>query len=207
MISSPITAQQAGLIRCHDCGALTPVAQIPPSCPRCQSSLHQRKPDSINRTWALVLTSLIIFIPANMLPVMTVTRFGNSDPSTIMGGIILLLQHNMYPIALLVFVASILVPLFKLIGLIILLLSIQFQWLVNQRKHTLIFRLIAFIGRWSMLDIFMVSILVALVNFGGFSRIEAGAGASAFACVVITTMLAAISFDSRLLWDSNDHTT
>jgi paraquat-inducible protein A len=132
---------------------------------------------------------------------MTVTELGSAVPHTIIGGIVVLVHSGMVPIALLVLVASILVPLMKLLGLTLLLLCVRYRWQDNARLFTRLYRIIAFVGRWSMLDIFMISILVALVDLGGIAQVIAGPAATAFATVVVLTMFAAKSFDPRLLWD------
>jgi paraquat-inducible protein A len=193
-------ALKQGFINCHDCGYLVKITQQLSSCPRCRSHLHERKPHSLQRTCALLLSSFFLYIPANIFPIMTVTQFGTGDAHTIAGGIIELIDGGMIPIGLLVLVASILVPSSKLIGISLLLLSVYFRWKINARRWTFMYRVIAFIGRWSMLDIFMISILVDLVDFTGV-QIIAGPAAIAFAAVVILTMFAAENFDPRLLWD------
>jgi len=152
----------------------------------------------------LLVTAAILYIPANMLPIMTVSSLGQGDPSTIMSGVIQLMQHGMYPIAIVVFVASILVPTFKLIGLSLLLFSVQRRQPLSAQQRIIMYRFIEFIGRWSMLDIFVIAILVAMVNFGRIASVEANLGAVAFASVVILTMLAAITFDPRLIWDNTE---
>jgi paraquat-inducible protein A len=135
---------------------------------------------------------------------MTVNLFGQGSPATIMGGVIELIQAGMLPIALVVFVASILVPTFKLSGIALLLFSIQRHQRLSPRQRIIMFRFIEWIGRWSMLDIFVIAILVALVSFGNLASVEAGSGAMAFAAVVVLTMLAALTFDPRLIWDNTD---
>ncbi|RBL66870.1 paraquat-inducible membrane protein A, partial [Pseudomonas sp. MWU13-2625] len=166
--------------------------------------VHPRRPNSILRTWALLLTAAILYIPANVLPIMTVSSLGQGDPSTIMSGVIQLVQHGMFPIAAVVFVASILVPTFKLVGIALLLFSVQRHQPLSARQRIIMYRFIEFIGRWSMLDIFVIAILVAVVNFGRLASIEANLGAVAFASVVILTMLAAVTFDPRLIWDNTE---
>jgi len=170
-------------------------------CSRCQSPIHFRKPQVLARTWALVITSLILIVPANIYPVMSVIFFGKGQPDTIMSGVIHLLHAEMYPIALLVFVASIAVPVMKLVGLIFLLLVVQLKLKLNPQQCHLLYHYVELMGRWSMLDLFMISILVTLVNLGKIATITAGAGSSAFAGVVVCTMFAAMSFDPRLIWD------
>ncbi|MDZ4154017.1 paraquat-inducible protein A, partial [Methylicorpusculum sp.] len=195
-----VNALSLGLVRCHDCGRLSKVNV--PHCPICNGHLHPRKPKSLQRTTALLLSSYALYLPANVFPIMTVTRLGSGEPHTIIGGIIALIDSGMMPIALLVLVASILVPMVKLLGLSLLVFSVQFRWPINARLATIVYRIIAFVGRWSMLDIFMITILVSLVNLGGVAQVIAGPAATAFACVVVLTMFAATSFDPRLIWDN-----
>ena len=190
-----------GFIRCHDCGNLVKTVDQPSTCPRCDSHLHARHPHSLQRTTALLFSSFFLYIPANIFPIMTVNQFGAGDAHTIAGGIVELIDSGMIPIGLLVLVASILVPSSKLIGIGLLLLCAHFRWQINARRWTVMYRVIAFVGRWSMLDIFMISILVDLVDFVGI-QIIAGPAATAFAAVVILTMFAAENFDPRLLWDN-----
>lgn len=173
-------------------------------CPRCGSPLHQRIPNSLSHCWAYLITSIILFFPANLLPVMTSSKFGNSQADTIMSGVIVLANDDMLSLAILVFIASILVPLLKIIGLLFLLLSVHGQWNMSQHRRMFLYRVIEFIGRWSMLDVFVITILVALVNMGTIAQVTPGMGATAFGAVVILTMLAARKFDSRLIWDGAD---
>jgi paraquat-inducible protein A len=196
-----MNALKQGLIRCHGCGYLVKTIDALSSCPRCYSHLHSRRPYSLQRTTALLMSSFFMYIPANIFPIMTVNQFGTGDTHTIAGGILELINGGMIPIGLLVFVASILVPSLKLIGIGLLILIVHFHMPINARRWTSIYRVIAFIGRWSMLDIFMISILVDLVDFNGV-QIIAGPAAIAFSAVVILTMFAAENFDPRLLWDN-----
>ena len=175
-------------------------------CPRCGARVSTRLNNSLSRSWALTITAALLYIPANMLPMMTVSKFGSGEPDTIMSGVISLANHGMVPIATLVFVASILIPLMKLLGMTWLLMSVY-----RARKHELplsrkmqLYRLIVWIGRWSMLDVFIISLLTGLVQFGQLGQVTAGAGAWAFSAVVVMTMLAAITFDPRLLWDARE---
>jgi paraquat-inducible protein A len=192
-------------LACHACDQLVPARQGRAgehrTCPRCGAPLHRRKPDALARTWALVIAAAILYIPANVLPVMRVTYFGSGEPDTIMSGIRELVEAEMYPVALLVFFASILVPMFKLTGLVWLLLSVQSGAMGGARVRTQAYRIIEGIGRWSMVDIFMIGILISLVNLGAIATIQPGLGALCFASVVILTMLASASFDPRLIWD------
>lgn len=197
-------AIDAGLLICHECHQLNrqDASLIRQYCSRCGGLLHSRRPNSLARTWALLLTAAILYIPANLLPIMTVNSLGRGQSDTIMSGVLELVHLGMLPIAAVVFIASILVPTFKLVGIALLLYSIQRHQPMSARQRILVFRFIEWIGRWSMLDIFVIAILVALVNFGSLARIEPGPGAAAFASVVILTMLAALTFDPRLIWDN-----
>ncbi len=199
-------AIDAGILVCHECHQLN--REDPDThaqfCTRCGAKVHARNPNSLVRTWALLLTSAVLYIPANLLPIMTVNTLGQGEPDTIMSGVIALVQYGMIPIAAVVFIASILVPTFKLIGIGLLLYSVQRRLPMSPRQRIVMYRFIEWIGRWSMLDVFVIAILVALVNFGSLANIEPGYGAAAFACVVILTMLAALTFDPRLLWDNSE---
>jgi paraquat-inducible protein A len=171
-------------------------------CPRCGFRLHDRKTNSIARTWAFVLAACCLYIPANVYPVLTVVQLGAGHPSTILGGVRELLNLGMWPLAALVFFASIAVPVLKLLGLLTLLISTQLGATGWLNDRTIGYRIVDAIGRWSMIDIFMESILVALVQFGTVASVYPGGGAVAFAAVVILTMLASHSFDPRLMWDN-----
>jgi paraquat-inducible protein A len=195
------TAVQDGVIGCDTCGLVCRAADERARCPRCGFRLRHRKPNSVARTWALGVAAAVLYVPANVYPVLTLVRFGTGQPSTILGGARELLDAGQWPLAALVFFASIMVPMLKLVGLTILLTSIHARR--NDRLHdrTVLYRIIDSIGRWSMIDIFMESILVALVQFGALVTINPGFGAVAFAGVVILTMFAARSFDPRVMWD------
>ncbi len=199
-------AIDAGILVCDECHQLNrgDGEAVPSHCSRCGARLHSRRPNSIVRTWALLLTATILYIPANLLPIMTVNYLGQGSPSTILGGVLHLIHGGMLPIALVVFVASILVPTFKLVGLSILLYSVQRHQPMSARQRIVMYRFIEWIGRWSMLDIFVIAILVAVVSFGNMASVSADAGAAAFASVVVITMIAAVTFDPRLIWDNTD---
>jgi paraquat-inducible protein A len=200
-----LSAKSAGLLQCLDCHQLLKDTEVEPrvnlKCPRCGATVHQRRPDSLAKTWALAITALICLIPANMYPIMTLTYRGEPETSTIMDGVILLVKDQAIPIAVVIFIASIAVPFLKVFGLITLLLSIQLKWNLSPRQRTLLYRIIEVIGRWSMLDIFTVSILVALVQLGSLAEITGGPAATFFCLAVVITIFAAMSFDSRLIWD------
>ncbi len=197
---------RAALTGCHACGLVSRLRQLPDGghalCPRCGTVVHRRKPNSLARTWALVLTAMILYVPANVFPVMTVISFGKGAPDTILSGVKHLIEGGMFPLALLVFFASITVPVLKLLGLTYLLISVQRKSQWRPRDRTRLYRITESVGRWSMIDIFMISILVALVKLGSIATIEPGVGATSFAAVVIITIIAAMSFDPRLIWDS-----
>jgi paraquat-inducible protein A len=171
-------------------------------CPRCGAELYQRKPNSFNRAWALVIAAGILYIPSNYFPVMTIMKFGHYQSYTIFAGLREFVQIGMWPLALLIFTASIAIPLFKLAALAYMLVETRMRARQRLRTRTRLYRVIDFIGRWSMVDIFMVSILVALVHFGATARVTAEPGALYFTGVVILTMLAVECFDPRLMWDA-----
>ena len=201
----PDRRKRHGLVGCHVCGLvldLSGTRKGQATCPRCGAHMHHRKPDSLNRTWALVITAGILYIPANLFPVMTVISFGKGEPDTILSGVKVLIEANMWPLALLVFFASITVPMLKLLGLTFLLISVRRKSSWRLRDRTLLYRIIEFVGRWSMIDIFMISILIALVKLEAIATIEPGIGATSFAGVVILTMIASMMFDPRLMWDA-----
>ena len=208
MKSIAFTARNASQISCHSCHLLCRInfSKIGKSlvCPRCGSTLHQRKPNSLKRTWALVLAAIVFYIPANLLPVTVVISFGKSQSDTIMSGVIYFIASGMWPIALIIFVASILVPLLKLIILTFLLITVQRKSAWRPKDRTRLYRITEAVGRWSMVDIYVVTILVALVNLGNLATIKAGPGAGFFAAVVVITMFAAMSFDPRLIWDAKE---
>jgi len=192
------------LASCHVCAQVVPLpaAAHAAHCPRCATPLHRRKPDPLARTWAFWLAAVLLYIPANVLPVMTVTSFGQGAGDTILSGVVQLIEAGMWPVAVLVFFASITVPMLKLVCLAYLLLSVQFEWQARPRERTRLYRIVEQVGRWSMIDVFMIAILVVLVDLGEIARIEPGAGAVAFASVVILTMLASASFEPRMIWDN-----
>ena len=207
------TAREAGLISCHFCHNLNsmPVVEncdVAPEkeqeiiCYVCGSVIHSRIPNSLNKTWALVIAAIILYIPANTQAIMTVQLWGDGRPDTIMSGVLSLLHGGMWPLALLIFLASVFIPIAKLLTLVYLLLSIHFSSMWRPKERTQLYRITEFIGRWSMIDIFVIGILVALVQFGNTATVTPGIGALSFAAVVICTMVAAHSFDPRLIWDA-----
>ncbi len=171
-------------------------------CPRCRRRIHDRKPQALLRCTCLLAAAASLYIPANIYPVMTVSRFGRGEPNTIMSGVIELIQAQMWPLAILVFLASITVPVLKLAGLTTMLVMTRERSVTRLRDRTRLYRFIDSIGRWSMIDVFMITILVAVVRMGFIATVTPGVGAIAFAAVVVLTMFASASFDPRLMWDA-----
>jgi paraquat-inducible protein A len=201
-----LTAKRAGLLPCHACGLLVKKNTIPhgraPACPRCHSKLHQRAPYSLALTWAYLIASAVLYIPANTLSVMhTATLLGEKD-DTILSGVIFLWDTGSWFLAVVVFIASIIVPLFKISALALLTATAQKRssWQCDQRSR--LYRLIELVGRWSMLDLFVVTLMAALVRQRALATIVAGPAAAAFGAVVVLTVLAAQWFDPRLTWDA-----
>ncbi|MEM9100779.1 MAG: paraquat-inducible protein A [Pseudomonadota bacterium] len=197
------SAMQAGYMVCSDCHKLNKrETHLQESiCERCGATIRFRDFYALQRTWAYLITSAIAFIPANVYPIMTVKYFGAGAPDTILSGIASLVKLGMMPIAIVVFIASFLVPLGKILGLCILLVSVHRKSKVKLRQRTLLYRIVELLGKWSMLDVFVVGIMAAVVQLGFVSEIVAGPGATAFATMVIFSMFAAKSFDPRLIWD------
>ena len=191
-------------VSCHHCRALVVESLAHQPCPRCDSGLHKRKKNSIEKTIALLIASTILYIPANLMPIMSSTVLGVTQADTIMSGVVTLVMHGSWPVALVVFVASILVPVAKFILMFWLCWSVSNHSVINQRQRTKLYRMTEFVGRWSMIDVFVVTLLVALIQFGSFANVSPEPGALAFAAVVILTMLAAESFDPRLIWDTKE---
>ena len=197
-----VTARSLNIARCHTCGGLSSLGASANkgTCSRCGADIHFRIHNSVQRSWAFLIASVIAFIPANMMPIMTVSYFGNGTPDTILSGIISLIKLDMWPVATIVFIASFMVPLGKILGLGILLIRVQGQTRLAPDQGTVLYRMVHFLGKWSMLDVFVVAIMGAVVNLGFITSIEPGSGA-AFAIMVIFTMFAANAFDPRLIWD------
>lgn len=193
-------------VQCHVCHYLCRLPRDAKfhhyTCPRCHVTLkNQSRKNSIEMTWALLLAATIMFVPANTMPIMSFYLLGQGSPSTIMEGVIQLWGANQWPLAVLVFLASIVVPILKILVISFLLFSIQFgsQW--QARAQLRLYKFTEFIGRWSMVDIFVVAILVGIVQFGSLAHVEANVGSLSFACVVILTMLAARTLNAHLIWD------
>ena len=204
MMAAPLTAARAGLVSCEACHLLSRPAggSAPGDCRRCGEKLESRRYASIETTWALVVAAAICYIPANALPVFTTTTLGEEEPDTILSGVAFLYTSGSWPLALIVLVASVMIPLGKLAALAYLLLTVQRGSIANNQERTRLYRIVEIIGRWSMLDVFVAAFTVALVQLQPLMSVEPGPGVLFFAAVVVLTMIAAESFDSRLIWDS-----
>ncbi|SEF12768.1 paraquat-inducible protein A [Burkholderia sp. WP9] len=198
------TVTRAGRIACHTCRRLQSRALgvERTRCTRCGTTVHRRHPDSIARTWALLVAAAILYIPANVYPVMHTSSIGGSEDDTIMSGVALFWDSGDYPLAGIIFIASVLVPMLKLGTLALLTWSVQSRSTWRPRQRTTLFRIVERVGRWSMLDVFVITLTVALVRFESIAVITAGPGAIAFGSVVVLTMLASLQFDPRLIWDN-----
>jgi paraquat-inducible protein A len=200
------SARELGLIACHACGAVYRMppahADTQPRCWRCHVRLHSRKPNSLARAWALLIAAAILYLPANLIPIMTTSTLLQQRDDTIMSGVIALWQAGSVEISIVVFVASIVVPIAKISVLAMLLVTTQRRSVWRRHERAKLYRFVEFIGYWSMLDVFVVALLVGLVHFRGFADVQPGGGAVAFAAVVVLTMIASKSFDPRLIWDS-----
>jgi len=207
----PDTQNSTVLVSCHTCSFLSclPKKEVHHICPRCEASLHLRKTNSIRRTWALVITAIIFYFPANMLPITFTSALGHEQADTILSGVIYFMFSGSWHIALIIFIASVIIPIMKILILIYLLLSVQFRSVWKPKDRTRLYRITEAVGRWSMVDVYVVTILVAMVQMGPLASIEAGMGAVYFSAVVVSTMFAAENFDPRLIWDvmeeSNEH--
>ncbi len=197
----PATPQ--GLGGCATCGLVNRLdAQGHGRCRRCGETLHARTPHSRQRTLALLLAALVMYIPANLYPIMSTTSLGNTSPSTIIGGVMLFLQHGDIPIAVIIFTASVVVPIGKILALGWLCYAVRHRGEpLSNATRVRLYRITEFIGRWSMVDVFVVAILVALIRAGELISVTPGPAALSFASVVVITMLAANSFDPRIIWD------
>ncbi len=204
MTNAAATAAQSGLLSCEACQLLSrPAGAAEPGfCPRCGEALEFRRSGSIQITWALVIAAAICYIPANALPVLNTTALGTSEGDTILGGVAFLYTSGSWPLALIVLVASVMIPLGKLAALVYLLVTVQRGSITNSHERTRLYRMVEFIGRWSMLDVFVDTFTVALVQLQPLMSVAPGAGVLFFAAVVVLTMLAAEAFDPRLIWDA-----
>ncbi len=202
-LQGAVTAARCGLALCHDCGLLASVRADAHAlhCPRCGALMHLRKPASLSRTWAYLIAAMVMYIPANVLPVMYTNSLFGTENDTILSGVVYLWTSGSWPLAVVVFVASIAVPMLKILALGYLTISTQLHSRWYAAERTRIYRMVEFVGRWSMLDIYVITMLVALVQFQALATIQAGNAAIAFGAVVVLTMFAAMAFDPRLIWD------
>jgi len=196
-----ITAKEAGLIACMNCGKVHDADVT--TCTRCEGRITSRKPNSLQQVWAWLVAGIILFFPANIYPMLITSTLVESSESTILGGVVDLVHYGSYGIAAVVFVASILIPIGKFVAIIYLAYSVQKQSALNQHQRHKLYDLVEFIGRWSMIDVFVVAILSALVQLNTIATINPGIAAVSFALSVIFTMLAAQSFDPRMIWDAD----
>lgn len=201
---SRATGREHGIVACPICALVTTGvgAAENPACRRCGCSLRVRKPDSVARTWAFLIAATLAYIPANLLPILHTSTLLGDRSDTVLSGILSLWDGGSWDLAFIVFFASVVIPLAKIGCLAALLLSIQFRWTGRCRERTELYRLVHWIGPWSMLDIFVIVLLVALVQFASMAQVQPGSGAIAFGALVVLTMLAAQSFDPRLMWDA-----
>jgi paraquat-inducible protein A len=202
--TNALTAMELGLQSCDTCGLLSRPApdDDEPSCPRCDEELAFRKPASLQRTWAFLIGAAICYIPANVLPVLTTTTAGGADSDTILQGVVLLWSPTGWPLSLIVLIASIMIPSAKILALGYLLITTQRGSIKNNQQRVRLYRMVEFIGRWSMVDVFVDTFTAALIQLQPLMSVEPGPGLLFFAAVVVLTMLAVESFDPRLIWDS-----
>jgi paraquat-inducible protein A len=202
-----LSAEDAGkrgtqTIACTVCDLIVAGTEEGRTCPRCAAKLHVRKPNAIKRTAALVIAGFLLYVPANVLPVLTTVRLGRAEENTILSGVLELIQNHLWPLAIIVFVASIILPLLKLCGLTWMLLATYRRSGRLLVGRTRFYRMIDLVGRWSNIDVFTVSVLIAALRFGALTEVRAGDGLVAFAAVVVITMVATSVFDTRLMWDA-----
>jgi paraquat-inducible protein A len=204
MSANPVTAMQLGLQSCEGCGLLSrPLsADGEGRCPRCDEELSFRKPASFQRTWAYLIAAAICYIPANLLPVLTTTTAAGAESDTILQGVVLLWSPTGWPLSLIVLVASIMIPSAKILALMYLLITAQRGSIENNEQRVRLYRTVEFIGRWSMVDVFVDTFTAALIQLQPLMSVEPGPGLVFFAAVVVFNMLAVESFDPRLIWDS-----
>lgn len=203
-----VTAASQGYLICHGCYRLNHAAPevAEPACARCGNALHARIPASIPHTWAYLVAAMILYVPANMFPVMESGSLFQSQSDTIWSGVVYLWTTDSWVLAAIVFTASIVIPAAKLISLSWLLIAAQRGSTRNPLRRARLYRTTAYISRWSMIDIFVGAVLVGLVQFGAIASIVPGPGAVFFGAVVVLSMLASASFDPRLTWDALDGT-
>ncbi len=195
------TARQAGLIACESCGDLEPIAAEGGRCAHCGARLHSRRPFSLQRAAAWLILGLMAYVPANLWPIMRTTSLGRGEDNTILGGVWTLAHYGSWDLAIVVFVASVAVPIGKFLVVGMLIYGLAFGRSYEPHKRHRLHEMVEYIGRWSMLDVFVVAILAALVQVGPLASITPGPAAGAFGLSVAFTMLSAQALDPRLLWD------
>ncbi|KWF68803.1 paraquat-inducible protein A [Burkholderia pseudomultivorans] len=198
------TTTSMHLVCCHACGLLGPQSFEGAGCTRCGAALHDRKPDSQARAWAFLIAAMILHVPANLLPIMVTQSIDGTSSATIFSGVVYFWVSGSKALAVLVLISSMVVPLLKMMALMLLLLSVRLRTTWRIRQQTRLYRLVEAIGRWSMLDVFVVALLSSLIRAGALATVTPGPGLLAFSCVVLLTMLASHSFDPRLLWEALD---
>ena len=205
-MNAPCQAAATGKTTCPNCGRLGSPA-TKPACQRCGTPLHLRKPNSIQRSWALLMAAFVLYLPANLLPIMETRSLFGPQQDTIMSGVVYMWRNGSWVLASVVFIASIVVPLLKMLSLTVLLISVQRRSSRQPLQRTKLYRFLELIGRWSMLDVYVVTILVALVQVQSLAVVRPGPGVIAFAAVVVLSMLATQAFEPRLIWDAVDSPT
>jgi paraquat-inducible protein A len=207
-MNAVVTARELGVLPCAQCGLLCRADDSTDAdrgaCPRCGAALRARKPDSVARTWAFLIAAVILYIPANTLTVMRTDSLFGSEDHTILGGVVELWNDGSWDLAAIVFVASIVVPILKMLALAILALTVQRRTHWRRHERARLYRMLDAVGHWSMLDVYVVALLVGLVRFRGIAEVLPGPGIGAFGAVVVLTVLSSISLDPRLIWDTRD---
>lgn len=205
-MTAPLTAHAAGLIGCTQCGKVHRPVPRPGSqlCSRCSAPLRPRNMASLQRVWAWLIAGLVVYVPANLYPMLATASLGKTTENTILGGVIELMHHGSYGVAAIVFVASIVIPVAKFIVIAYLALSITRRVELSAHARHRLFEVVEFVGRWSMIDVFVVAILSSLVKLDFAATITPGIAAVSFALSVAFTMIAALSFDERLIWSDPD---
>ena len=205
MADTIIGAMRQGIAGCHTCGlAVKMQNHAETECPRCGSDVHYRKHNSISRAWAFLISAFVMYIPANTEPMMRTTAFGNTEGDTIISGVLYFLSHGEWYLAVVIFAASVMLPLLKIIAIGYLLVSIQRGETVRRHQRTNLYKIAEILGKWSMLDIFVVALMVALIQMGNLTSINPGGACIAFASVVILTMFAEMALDPKMIWDAKE---
>jgi paraquat-inducible protein A len=207
MNAAVVTARELGVLPCAQCGLLCRAgadSEDALACPRCGTALHARKPDSIARTWAFLIAATILYVPANVLVVMRTDSLFGSEDHTILGGVVELWNDGSWDLAAIVFVASIVVPILKMLALAVLAITVQRRSHWRRHERARLYRMLDAVGHWSMLDVYVVALLVGLVRFRGLAEVLPGPGIAAFGAVVVLTLLSSMSLDPRLIWDAYD---